>query len=439
MSVAFEFDSAARMLLQIAILVSIPCLVWKMKWVNRILPLVVVEILVGVALGPSILGKINPVVFNGLFPKESLPGMELVSLMAVVFLGLMVGMELDAKHFKGKGKAFIAVSLSSILVPFVLAFAVSLWIFGKYPVFAGPNANVWTFALAMGIACGVTALPVLFKTLFDLKLLHSPVGKDSLGFASVNDFVLWILVAILVTVSKPNASFSSVAAILVLTIAFAAFLFKIVKPLLNRMVEGGKLLKIDEKSGKATVPNEQMIWIICPLFVSALITQVIGVHYLLGALLYGLVIPKKITTAIHERIDAVVSEVLLPFFFMLTGLKTQFDIGSTEVWMLFGVMTIVSTVGKIAGTTLPARAVANNTWKDSMMLGGLMNCKGLMEVIVLNIVLAGGIISSVAFSAMIMMALATTAMTKPLVLMVQSAFDRFMETPANIPEPIPEE
>jgi len=439
MSSVFELEPAARMLLQIAILVSIPCIIWKMRWINKVLPLVVVEILVGVALGPSVLGRASPSAFNWLFPAESLPGMELVSLMAVVFLGLMVGMELDARHFKGKGKSFIAVSLSSILVPFFLAFAVSLWIFGQYPVFAGPNANMLTFALAMGIACGVTALPVLFKTLFDLKLLHSPIGKDSLGFASVNDFVLWILVAILVTVSKPNASYSSVAAILLMTAVFAAFLFKIVRPFLNRMAESGRLLKIDEKSGKATVPNEQMIWIICPLFVSAFITQMIGVHYLLGALLYGLIIPKPVTVAVHERIDAVVSEVLLPFFFMLTGLKTQFDIGSSEVWMLFAIMTAVSTFGKIAGTTLPAKTVGNNNWKDSMMLGGLMNCKGLMEVIVLNIVLAGGIISSVAFSAMIMMALVTTAMTKPLVLMVQNTFDKFLETPLAAPAAVSEE
>ncbi|MFA6097499.1 MAG: cation:proton antiporter [Candidatus Paceibacterota bacterium] len=394
---------------QSIILIGLPYAIWRMNKIKKYMPLVVIQILFGILLGPSVLGKLFPSMFETLFPASSLDIINGLAWIAIIFFVFMTGMHLDLNEIRGKGKSFAVVSLSSIFVPFVAATLVGLLIARNYPVFIGTHGTPTTFALALGIAAGITALPVLGAILIDMKLVQDPIGKTALGYATVNDGALWILVSILLTLVQGNMDIASVARTILLAGVYIAALALVVRPFLCGLLKRGMLTNEPD--------NGQMVLLSCFLLLSSLITDLIGIHYVMGAFAFGAIIPKEMADSIHHKIDTVISVVLLPFFFIITGLKTQFDAGAAEVWILFAIMTVISSSGKIFGTALPARRYGCS-WKDALTLGGFMQCNGLMEIVVLSMMLQAGVISPIAFSGMVFMAIATTALTKPSVLLV---------------------
>ena len=258
-----------------------------------------------------------------------------------------------------------------------------------------------------------------------MKLIDKPLGRLALGYATVNDGILWILVAILLSLTAADAhggGFGKVAFTILAFIAYLLIMIFAIRPLLQKLADKNKF---------ASDPRHwELIGILCLVFLSALVTEAIGVHYLLGAFIFGAVMPKSAAHDIMHKIDPVMSVVLLPFFFMLTGLKTNFDILNSAIWVLFAIVLAASSIGKFAGTALPEKYIAKSSWKKSCQLGGFMQCKGLMEVIVLNMLLQGGIITSLLFSAMILMAVVTTAITKPVVLLI----NKIIREPAVVSE-----
>jgi len=401
---------------QSIILIGLPYAIWRMHGIKKYMPLVVIQILFGILLGPSILGKVNPSLFETLFPASSLDIINGLAWIAIIFFVFMTGMHLDFNELKGKGKSFAIVSLSSIFVPLITATLIGYLIGKNYPIFIGDHGTPLTFALSLGIAAGITALPVLGAILIDMKLVQSALGKTALGYATVNDGALWILVSILLTLVQGNMDIASVARTVILASAYIAVLALVVRPFLFGLLKRGMLTNEPD--------NGQMVLLSCFLLLSSLITDLIGIHYVMGAFAFGAIIPKEMADSIHHKVDTVISVVLLPFFFIITGLKTQFDAGAAEVWILFAIMTAISSSGKILGTALPAKKYGCS-WKDALTLGGFMQCNGLMEIVVLTMMLQAGVISPIAFSGMVFMAITTTAFTKPSVLLVDKMAARY--------------
>lgn len=400
---------------QAIILIGLPYAIWRMQRIKKYMPLVVIQILFGILLGPSVLGKFYPDVFQTFFPASSLNIINGLAWIAIIFFVFMTGMHLDLNELKGKGKSFAVVSLSSIFVPLVIATIVGFYIAGNYPVFVGSKGTDITFSLSLGIAAGITALPVLGAILVDMKLVEKPLGKTVLGYATVNDGVLWILVSILLALVQGNMDIPSVIRTVVYATIYILVLALVARPLLCKLHKRGLLTNEPD--------NGQMVLLSCILLLSSLITDLIGIHYVLGAFAFGAIIPKGMVNSIHHKVDTAISVILLPFFFIIIGLKTQFNATASEVWILFAIMTVISSSGKIFGTALPAKRYGAS-WKEAFTLGGFMQCNGLMEIVVLTMMLQAQVISAVAFSGMVFMAITTTALTKPSVILIDKIFSR---------------
>jgi len=402
-------------IVQSVILIGLPVIIWKIRSVQWCIPLVVIQILLGIIMGPSILGVLMPTAEESLFPVESLQHIKGLAWTALLFFGLLTGLHFDTDEIRGKGRSFIAISMSSIVLPSVMGVMAAAMLLSMYPSLAGEHATNATFLLAIGLAAGVTALPVLGAILYELKLINKPIGKLALGMATVNDGMLWIGVCILLAMAG-NSGGGSMDAVrtITLTLIYGATMWFGISKALEWAIQRKYLCE------KCT--NNQLVMLCCGMFLSALCTELIGVHYLLGAFVFGAVVAKtskKIAHAIQHRLEPFVMVVLIPYFFMLTGLRTKFEVGSQEVWVVFTVMTAVSALGKFVGTAVPAR-LSGCSLKKSAVLGSFMQCKGLMEVVVLTMMLQAKIISASAFSGMILMAVATTAATIPFVKMCKS-------------------
>jgi Kef-type K+ transport system membrane component KefB len=412
-----KLDSAQLFMLQFIILVGLPYLLWSLDIVRKWVPLVVIQIVLGLFLGPSVLGKFSNEIFQFLFPKESITSLQVLTYMALIPFGFMTGLHLNIDHLKGKGKGFIITSISSILVPLILCSLLGIYLFNCCQQFVGSNATITTSSFAIGVALSVTALPVLTSILKEMGYLNNKVGRLLIAMASVNDAILWILVAIVLTSIKgKDGGIEEVFKTISFTIIYFVSMFKFIGPFIHNLLNKGFL--------KHETCHRTMVLIACFMFSSALLTDLIGIHYLLGAFTAGAIIPKELSRGINEKLERVTEVFLLPFFFMLTGLKTNFSVNDTDIWQLFAFAVLFSSVGKIIGVSIPAyfyiyneRVCPKNRLKKSLILGCFMQSKGLMEVVVLNILLQAEIISSSAFAGFLMMAVFTTAITKPSVLL----------------------
>ncbi|HYD69629.1 cation:proton antiporter [Azospirillum sp.] len=394
-------------LVQAILLIAVPFLLWRLTGIKRVAPMVVVQILFGIALGPSVLGHLAPDLWGRLFAPASLAPLSGLAWLAVVFFAFLTGLHLDVTEFKGKGRAFAAVSLSSMLVPTALGVLAGLWIADAVPGMTGPKASPALFAAGFGICLGVTALPVLGAILREMGLVNHRVGQLALGYAAVNDAALWVLMTGVLAWGH-GGGLDGMGWVLALGLLYAGASLLVARPLLERVMRHAAP---DGHFGDTAV-----VATCAALLGSAAVTELIGLHYILGAFIAGLVMPKRVAESILHRLDPFATLVLLPFFFTLTGLKVTIDLGEPAQWTVFLVATLTTLAGKVLGTTLPAR-LTGESWPDALRLGTLMPCKGLMEVIVLTILLEAGVLSLGCFSAMVLMAVATTALTQPLTLL----------------------
>ena len=370
-------------------------------------PPVMGEMVAGIVLGPSVVGLISPQTMAFLFPPASMATLGLLSQIGVVLFMLVVGMELDVQHLREKASAAVMVSHASIVVPFFLGTSLSLVL---YPVLAPANTSFTAFALFMGIAMSITAFPVLARILEDRGLTQTRLGSIAIACAAVDDVTAWCLLAIVIAIAKSNGLGAS-AVTIVLVILFIGTMLFLVKPRIESLIRVEK-----ERHSKGLLAG-----ILAFVFACALITESIGIHALFGAFLAGVVMPSDagFRLFLKEKLEAFSSTALLPLFFAFTGLRTQ--IGLINDW--FGWLTclgiiFVAVAGKLGGSTLVARWT-NMSWRDSLSIGILMNTRGLVELVVLNIGYDLGILSARIFAMMVIMALFTTFMTSPLISLLQ--------------------
>jgi Kef-type K+ transport system membrane component KefB len=368
-------------------------------------PAVIGEMIAGILLGPSLAGWLWPGLFQLVFPPASLGTLRMLSQIGVCLFMFVIGMELDLTQLKQQARTAVLVSQVGILFPYLLGVLSALWLF---PSLAAPGTTFLPFALLIGISMSLTAFPVLARILEERSLTRTALGTTALACAATNDVAAWTVLAFVVAIVKAGGLAPAVLS-MILVVLFVAVMFAWIRPRAARWL--GRAALQSEAPGKGVMAGVMVF-----LFACAFATDVIGIHALFGSFLAGIVMPAhgEFRDALRVRIEHFSSVFLLPLFFAFTGLRTQVGLlQEPAAWVVCLALIAVATVGKLGGSMLAARMTGIN-WADSFALGALMNTRGLVELIALNIGYDLGILSPPIFTMLVIMALATTAMTGPL-------------------------
>jgi Kef-type K+ transport system membrane component KefB len=367
-------------------------------------PFVIGEIVAGILLGPSFLGRISPSVSGALFPENSLNILAILSQIGLILFMFAIGAELDLQAVRKRLRGLLFISQFSMVVPFAMGLGVAYFL---YDQFAPHNVPFSGFALFIGISMSITAFPVLARMVKERGLSHTNIGITALSCAAINDIVAWCLLAAVVAVVRKGSVISSFHTIL-LCLCYVVVMLLVVRPILRRT------LKNSAKANK--VDRGSMAGILVLLLLSSWVTESIGIHALFGAFFAGLILPgtADFSKTIINNIGHLGMVLLLPLFFVVSGLRTRIDIMNDSHTLIIGSIVILTAIaGKLGGTALAAR-LARYSLKDSLSIGALMNTRGLMELIVLNIGYDLGVFTSGMFTIMVLMALVSTMMTFPI-------------------------
>jgi K+:H+ antiporter len=368
-------------------------------------PRVVGEMLAGILLGPSLLGWLAPGISAAIFPPDSLGHLNSLSQVGLLIFMFLVGLELDLGHLRELGRAAVMTSQVSIIVPFILGSAFALYL---YPRLSDPSVHFTGFALFMGAAMSVTAFPVLARILTERNMFRTRVGSVAIACAAVDDVTAWCILAGIVVIVRASSMELPVWQIVVGLAVFVLLMGFVVRPALRR------LEMVYEKRGHLT--QDLIAVILLVVLASGWITESLGVHALFGAFLAGVIMPRhpKLSGELSQKFEALIVVLLLPIYFALTGLRTSiFLISGAQMWLYCAVIIVLAVIGKLGGSMLSAR-LNGMTWREAAAVGILMNTRGLVELVILNIGLDLGILSPPLFSIMVLMALVTTLMTTPL-------------------------
>lgn len=381
-------------------------------------PGVIGEILAGIVLGPSLFGMWFPGYLNFVFPSTSMEDLHLISRLGLILFMFVVGMELNMDQVKTQARQALLISHAGILFPFTLGVGLAYFI---YVDFAPANVYFLPFALFMGIAMGITAFPVLASILRERGLMNTPIGSLAITSAAIDDITAWCVFAAVIAIAKAGTFVGSLFTI-GLSAVYIIGMFKVVRPLLK------KLFARLNPDGSYAINT--LVVSFAVLLLSAFTTRIIGIHSLFGAFMAGVVMPgsPQFRKFVTERTEYVSVILLLPLFFAYNGLRTQIGLlNSPYLWLMFGAVLLVAVLGKLGGTAITARYLGQST-PNSLRLGVLMNTRGLMELIVLNIGYDLGILSAEIFTMMVLMAIATTFMTGPLLNLIDRIWKKD-ETP----------
>ncbi len=375
---------------------------------------VIGEIAAGIFLGPSLLGWVAPDAFSFIFPAGSLGNLQMLSQIGLILFMFIIGLELNVDLLKKKASEALVVSHMSILFPYLLGVLLAHYL---YKNFAPAHISFTAYALFIGISMSITAFPVLAKILKERKMTSSPVGGMAIICAAIDDVTAWCLLAVVISIAKAGNITGAIITIIT-TLVYVLIMLFAVRPLLRVMAARFY------DNNKAAPVFISTIFIL--IIVSAFVAELIGIHALFGAFLAGVIMPSDFSLRkfFSEKVEDLSTSLLLPLFFAFTGLRTQIGLLNTPyLWMVCLAIIIVAVVGKLFGSALSAKMVGYS-WKDSLSIGALMNTRGLMELVVLNIGYDLGILSPEIFTIMVFMALATTCMTAPVLNLIERAFPK---------------
>jgi Kef-type K+ transport system membrane component KefB len=413
-----------------ALLIQIAAILLAARSVGALLrrlgqPQVIGEMVAGILLGPSLLGALAPGVSSALFPEESLGFLAAISGLGVVLFMFLMGLEVDPGLLRGKGRAAFLTSQAGILVPFCLGALLGLFL---YPDLAHEGVPKAHFALFMGTAMAITAFPVLARILNERGLMATSLGAMAMACAAADDVAGWTILAGVVLLTRSQEVSSSLLLVGAGVLAFGAAQWFVIRPLVKKIVE------IYLRRG--FLSNDLFALIVLLALGSAVASELAGVHALFGAFLFGVLVPRRsdFVPAVLAKMQDVTVVLLLPVFFALTGLRTRVDLLSgAAMWGYCALIILVAITGKFGGTTAAAR-LSGLSWREAGALGVLMNTRGLMELIVLNVGLEIGVISPAVFTMMVLMALVTTLMTSPLLGVIYRESQTGAEAPAPVLE-----
>ena len=366
-------------------------------------PPVIGEMFAGILLGPSLLGRLAPEVSNFLLPASVAPYLRAIAQIGVVLYMFLVGLELDVRQLRQRAGAALVISASGIAMPLLLG---SVFAGLLYTRVAPAGVPQFLFGAFFCVALSVTAFPVLARIVGERGLDKSTMGVLALTCAAADDIAAWCLLSIVVSFAHADPS-AGLVTVLYAGLYVTTMLVG-VRPLFMRLVR--------REEQEAALSRGTLAVLFCALLVSALVTEWIGIHALFGSFLVGALVPSesKLAQRATEQLEDVVSVLFLPIFFAFTGLRTQLSLLSgADAWALCGLIVLIAFLGKAGGVSLAAR-VCGVPWRTALGLGALMNTRGLMELIVLNVGLDLGIISPSLFAMMVVMALVTTCSAGPM-------------------------
>ncbi|MBD2596795.1 cation:proton antiporter [Nostoc spongiaeforme FACHB-130] len=367
-------------------------------------PLVIGEIVAGIMLGPSLFGLVAPHIAASLFPPETIPFLNVLSQVGLIFFMFLIGLELNPKYLSGQLEVAVLTSHVSILVPFSLGTLLAVLL---YPLVSNASVSFTAFALFLGAAMSITAFPVLARIITENNLQGTRLGTLALTCAAVDDVTAWCVLAVAIAVARTGNFFGAIPTIIE-SIVYIGFMLTVGRWFLER------LATYYRRTGRL---SQLLLAVIYMAVVgSALITELIGIHLIFGAFLLGAAMPKNadLVRELAVKTEDFVLIFLLPIFFAYSGLRTQIGLlNRPDLWLLCGLVLLVAIAGKYIGTYVAARVSGINK-REASALGWLMNTRGLTELIVLNIGLELGVISPLVFTMLVIMALVTTFMTSPL-------------------------
>jgi len=392
----------ALLLLQIvAIILTARLFGWICMKIKQ--PTVIGEMIAGIVLGPSLLGLYFPEFSAFLFPPESLGNLNFLSQIGLILFMYIVGMELDLGVLRKKAHDAVVISHASIIIPFSLGIGLAYYL---YKEFAPEGVQFSSFALFMAIAMSITAFPVLARIVQERNLQKTKLGTVVITCAAADDITAWCILAAVIAIVKAG-SFGGSVYVILMAVVYVFLMIKIVKPFLTRVAE------LQEKKGNIAKATVAIFFLV--LILSSYATEVIGIHALFGAFMAGAIMPEnmKFRNMFIEKIEDVALVLLLPLFFVFTGLRTQIGLlNDVHLWEAGAFILLTAVTGKFAGSAFTAKFLRMN-WKDSLTVGALMNTRGLTELIVLNIGYDLGVLSPELFAMLVIMALITTFMTGP--------------------------
>jgi len=375
-------------------------------WVARRLgqSKVIGEIIGGILIGPSAFGRVAPQASAAIFPPSSLGSFEVLSTVGLILFLFLIGSELDLEHLRQQKRTAFLASGMSILLPFAMGAVAANSLRTR---FAPDSVGSTSFVLFLGISMSITAFPVLVRILEDRRMISTPLGTTALMCAAVDDVCAWMMLAVALTLIPHSGESIALSYRLVGLCIYLVVMLTIVRPL-------GKWLINRRRVDGFTY--ESLGIIVAFVLTSAAATEAIGVHPLFGAFMAGVCFPRveHLQKFLRSRIYMIVSVLLLPLFFALTGMRTRLDmLNSAGIWLWTALILVVAITGKMGGSVLAARWTGQS-WRHSMALGALLNTRGLVELIVLNIAYNAHVFSQTLFTMLVVMALVTTMMTTPI-------------------------
>jgi Kef-type K+ transport system membrane component KefB len=373
---------------------------------------VIGEMLAGVLVGPSVLGAVAPGIEREVFPATLMPVLNDIAQLGVIIFMFLIGLEMPLTMLRRLGGAAVAAGHAAIAVPFLLGAALALGLSARYQP---TTVRAAPFLLFVALSLSVTAFPVLARIISDRGLLGTRLGTAGLAIASIGDLTAWCVLGVVVAEVR-SGSLLGVLRTVAELIAFAAVLWFVARPLLARAARA--------LEGRRAGPLPAGTLIAFFVLLCAVLTNSFGVHPIFGAFLAGLVMPRSSRTVADfaGKTEGLAIWLLLPFFFALVGLQTHlesvFSVRAAEA--LAGVLA-VAVVGKVGGTFAAARLTGESR-HGALVLGVMMNCRGLTELIVLNVGLSLRVISPTLFSILVVMTLVTTIATDPLLRLAHHAY-----------------
>jgi len=367
------------------------------------------ETVAGILLGPSLLGWLAPGLYHALFPAAGLSYLGALSQVGLLLFMFLVGLEFNSTVIRNLGRAVLLTSHVSICAPFLLGSLLALYL---YPRLSDQSVTFPAFALFLGAAMSITAFPVLARILTERRLTRTELGTLALACAAVNDVSAWCILAYIVAFVRASQNAKPLWVTLAGVTIFALLMINGVRRLLRQFQVSFT------RHGRIT--ENTMATLLLLLLLSAAMTEWLGIHLLFGAFLFGAILPRDgaFMRAVSEKLESITLVLLLPLFFAFTGLRTSIGlVRGAQMWTYCLLIILVAVVGKLGGSTLASRA-AGVPWRQSIALGILMNTRGLMELVILNIGIELGVINQALFSMMVLMALVTTFLTTPLIEMV---------------------
>ena len=394
----------------VIVLVASRALAAVFSWFKQ--PAVIGEIVAGIVIGPSVLGH-----FVKVIPDDAIAPLGVIAQIGIVLFMFLVGLELDVSHLKQRTRASIAISSASIAIPFALGLGLEGFLGAR---FGKPGVPHHVFALFIAISMSITAFPVLARILSDRGMTRSPLGTLALACAAVGDVAAWCLLALVVSLAKAENPLSALRTV-GLVVLFGAAMFGLARPLLRRTI------------AKREPTPQVLALVLAGLLGSALVTEAIGVHALFGAFVFGAIIPhdSPLARAVLDKLTDFVVVLLLPAFFAFTGLRTNIGLlHGADAWLVCALVTLVATLGKFGGSFAAARLTGLGT-REAASLGALMNTRGLVELVALNVGYDLGIISETLFAMLVLMAVVTTFAATPVLQFLERARRREDESAAH--------